>query len=63
MAKWEYWILRVSMHDYTRDSEVNARLNEAGEQGWELVSDSLSKLNTGVIWSEHVFVFKREKAG
>jgi hypothetical protein len=60
MQKWEYWSETSAVHLDSADC-VN-RLNELGEEGWELVSTMPTIVTTGM--SEirgAAFFFKRPK--
>lgn len=60
--KWEYRVTTIdvslSIHRYnsrtTDDDVLRNELNDEGAQGWELVSVSVSVVN-----SKHVCIFKR----
>lgn len=35
--KWEYGVQVYGEHDFVKTEQLTQQLNEAGEQGWELV--------------------------
>ena len=57
-AKWEYMVFDHSIDQYARE-ELNKKLNELGEQGWELVSSGTGYMNGGS-QSSNVLYLKRK---
>lgn len=63
MQRWEYWTLKMDttgafFGGKVDEEEVDRRLNEAGADGWELVTAFDTNCNQGA--SRHmVFTFKR----
>ena len=60
MTEWEYKVTNHYPSDFedvvNTPSEVESSINRMGEDGWELVSVSSSK-----IYLKHQFIFKRPK--
>lgn len=59
---WEYKTIKIAAHGVfggkVKEAELDARLNELGRQGWELVSAFSSNTMNGVT-RDVVAVFKR----
>lgn len=59
-VRWEYRIINIRSENYRLDPNYADRLNEVGEDGWELVSITAINFKTGA--TDHIgMVFKRLK--
>jgi hypothetical protein len=56
--KWEYLVFEESEPD---PGDVEQKLNKLGEEGWELVSVTATKMSSNYISSCVLFSLKREK--
>ena len=59
---WEYRIINIRSENYRLDPNYEPRLNDLGDEGWELVSITAINFKTGA--TDHIgMVFKRPKSG
>jgi hypothetical protein len=57
---WEYRIINIRSENYRLDPNYEHRLNDLGDDGWELVAITAINFKTGA--TDHIgMVFKREK--
>ena len=58
MTKWEYRIMNIRSENYRLDPAAEPKLNDFGEQGWELVSITSVNFKSGAT-DNIAMVFKR----
>jgi hypothetical protein len=60
-VRWEYRIINIRSENYRLDPNYEQRLNDEGDDGWELVSITAINFKTGA--TDHIgMVFKRPKS-
>ncbi|MCP4664336.1 MAG: DUF4177 domain-containing protein [bacterium] len=58
MTRWEYHVINVRSESYRLDPNCAARLNELGEEGWELIGVTSVNFKSGAT-DNIAMVFKR----
>ncbi|NJL28918.1 MAG: DUF4177 domain-containing protein [Thermoanaerobaculia bacterium] len=61
MVRWEYKIINVRSENYRLDPNAASRLDELGEEGWELVGLTSINFKSGAT-DNIALVFKRPRA-
>ncbi len=61
MVRWEYKIINVRSENYRLDPKHEPRLNELGDEGWEMVGLSAVNFRSGAT-DNIAMVFKRPRA-
>ncbi|HSL17800.1 MAG TPA: DUF4177 domain-containing protein [Candidatus Sulfomarinibacteraceae bacterium] len=60
-VRWEYRIINIRSENYRLDPNYESRLNDLGNDGWELVAITAINFKTGA--TDHIgMVFKRSRA-
>lgn len=60
MVRWEYKIINVRSENYRLDPNAVGRLDELGDEGWELVGLTSVNFKTGAT-DNIALVFKRPR--
>jgi hypothetical protein len=60
MVRWEYKIINVRSENYRLDPNAASRLDELGDEGWELVGLTSVNFKTGAT-DNIALVFKRPR--
>lgn len=58
MPRWEYKVINVRSENYRLDPGCSSRLNELGEDGWELVGLTSVNFKSGAT-DNLAMIFKR----
>lgn len=62
MTRWEYKIINVRSESYRLDPNASERLDNLGEQGWELVGTTSVNFKSGAT-DNIALIFKRPRLG